>query len=139
MYKEPVSPLLKCNQNNDKFSTTDIGNKNLTHPIGLATADELIMSGYILHTDDSKTWSYDSIAVPMSINSFWTMTSFNYYTKGNPFDYEDGFVATVVETDNGVVGGEFVPELRSLRPVISLKADTPLTGNGSYETPFIVQ
>jgi len=121
------TPSLICEQSNDKFSITDIGNGDLTYPIGLITADEAIMAGCTITNNSRIIPSFSSYL--FSTDFSWTMSPFA------------GPVVWVWQLGYGSISfldpADFIDV--GLRPVISLKADIPLTGNGSYETPFIVQ
>ena len=114
------TPSLKCNQNNDKFTTSSsLGNGNLTYPVGLITADEVAYAGGKSSTSNSSYYLYSG-------QFFWTISpNFNssgysrvwyVYSAGLSFGYVDFSIA--------------------LRPVISLKSDITFSGNGSMNQPF---
>ena len=130
MYGETVSPTLKCPQDNDKFSKTAIGNGNLTYSIGLPTTDELVMAGYTLYDYDNGTYVPSISSYAYTYDWFWTMSP-SVFFGGNAFvwDGEDG----IADDDYWVI------DSGGVRPVVSLKSDTPFSsGDGSYNTPFVV-
>lgn len=108
-----ITPTLDCpNENNDLFSTSDAskGNKALTYPVGLFTADEWIMAG---SSDGYLSNSY-----------FWTGTPFNDYN-------------IYVSFGPAVFGNGYSAE--GIRPVISLASGFKIEdGDGTVNNPYIV-
>ena len=87
-----VVPTFKCSNTNDLFTVSSSikGNHALTYPVGLITADELVMGG--IPWDDEVTNNY-----LFTEASYWTMTP-SYFNNnrayvffmtnfGNLFDY----------------------------------------------------
>ncbi len=111
------TPTLQCKNKVDRYTVEDTitGNGYLSNPVGLITADELLMvslstNGYLYSTNDYNDY-------------YWTAT---------PADDSSIYVAYF---------GSPSPETTStnefaVRPVINLKADVKFTGNGSFETPY---
>ena len=133
------NPTLKCTNNNDKFTVSNtLGNGALTNPIGLATTDEIVMSG--ANASDYATRSYitnNSYYLYLkggNHGGYWTMTP-------NRFDggIGDGGYAFVgyVEPD-GNVNDLHVYNQLAVRPVISLKSDAISGGAGTVSNPFYV-
>ena len=115
-----ASPTLKCSNVNDRFTTSSkLGNGKLTYPVGLITADELMYAGA---GNDSNTYIYLYINYP-----FYTMTPLDNGTIA-AFTYG----AKIGMDSSTYVDG-------SLRPVISLKGDAIISGNGTADNPFKVE
>ena len=113
----------------DLYTTADanIGNKALTYPIGLITADELVFAGMDSKHTNRLSWIYSEL------NS-WTMSpsTFNVsYSMGRLF-YQIG---------SGYIHIHGWPtSMLSVRPVINLKSDVKISGGtGTANDPFIVK
>ncbi len=122
-FRTKQSPNLKCNANNLFTSiTAQKGNKNLTYPIGLITLDEALFAGGFAGTISSGFWLYTS-------NAYWTMSP-SFYKGDHSFNfaiYSDGNV------NNSYIHGEI-----GVRPVINLKSNLILNGDGSKNNPFTI-
>ena len=115
------NPTTGCPTKNDSFSkSTTIGNGKLTYPIGLLTADELILAG-------GGANDYMN-----SDKSVWTMTPGTFgNTGGGARNYSFNLVLESISPINSNY---------SVRPVISLKKGTEYkSGDGSVTSPFIVE
>ncbi len=117
-------PTFKCPQDNDLFTKngSEKGNKALTNPIGLITADEVMYAGAVYSTSNTYYWLHNG-------SYYWTMSPYSF-GNGNAFVFRvnsDGSLNNM----NGTWG---------IRPVINLKANTPFTetGDGSADNPFEV-
>ncbi len=127
------APTLKCKNKNDRFTTSNsLGNGALTYPIGLATTDEIVMSGanaYDLNT--SSTITNDSYYLyPKGSNyRYWTMT---------PSVSTGGVARVGIVGDDGVGGDGVDNDNDAVRPVISLKSDAISGGAGTVGNPFYV-
>jgi hypothetical protein len=124
---------LGCSNINDSFTvSTSNGNGALIYPVGLLTADELLLMGAEVETtdkyfDNKRAWW---LMTPRSMKS---TTSYVYrnisWSSYNDNIYYGGLAAAQV----GVSSGTFA------RPAISLNSGTRfVTGDGSYENPYIV-
>ena len=127
------NPTLKCTNNNDKFTVSNsLGNGALTYPIGLATTDEIVMSG--AHAYDLNTSSYiinDSYYLyPKGGYDYWTMTPYTGGYSVVDSVYDDGFVNETCLADNDFD--------YAVRPVISLKSNAITGGDGTSSNPFYV-
>jgi len=102
---------LNCNLADSYTVSNDLGNGNLDYPVGLISADELLMVG--------DEYLANNV-------SFWTMTSSNV-VLGNVynFSYNDKFTSSRVDEELGV------------RPVITIKTDE-LSGSGKIDDPFVI-
>lgn len=116
-------PCLICPNNDDAFTTYNafIGNNYLNYPVGLITQDEVIMAGL---NDFNNTSNY--LYVNPSL-SYWTASPNLYYQN-----YATGYVVPYS------IDVELVRTF-GIRPVISLKGDTIVTGDGTWDVPYVVQ
>ena len=128
---DKVQPQFTCPQDNDKFtvSAENGGNGNLTYPVGLITADEIVVAGsgksgidnsnYYLKKD-YWYWSFSS--------GFLNSTSIH---KANVF---------VVYGPYGNLRCYVVNGAGSVVPVINLKSEylSKLQGNGTLQNPYFL-
>ena len=125
-YDDNVSSKCK-NQSNDLFTTSDseIGNKSLIYPIGLITADELVLSGMKKRQINKFAWTYTDIA-------YFTMT---------PSQFDHNYTVSDVWALNKYLHGYMtVGSELYVRPVISLKSDVKISGGiGTINDPFVVK
>ena len=113
------NPSLQCDSR-DVYTTTDSssGNKSLTYPIGLISADEAALAGI--------TWSNPQSSYLNTGQTYWTMSPSNYGSGADMFFvYSDGNLSYYR------VYGTY-----GVRPVINLRSDIPLTGSGTTSDPF---
>ena len=119
-----VNPTFKCTNSNDLYtiSTSSKGNKKLSNPIGLITADEVVMGGIPWSGSATSNYLYTG-------QSYWTMSPYNFYSSGN---------ASVFYVDSGgQLGHNYLSYTFGVRPVINLSADiTAKSGNGTSSTPY---
>ena len=115
------TPSVDCNNNSDKFTVNvSNGNGKLTYPVGIITADEVILA----------SGSTDSFI--HSGNSYWTMTP-SYYGDSTTGAHNYVF-GTILESLSSVKS-EY-----GVRPVISLKHGTEyVSGTGLIDDPFIIE
>ena len=116
-------PSLTCSNKNDSFTVEEsaTGNGALTYPVGLLTADEIILAGG-QNSNNSDYYLYT--------NQGWRSMSpynFNYNEAYGFYVYSDGYV------NNGNVNGT-----GGVRPSISLKPEVKVAegGDGSSATPY---
>ena len=112
------NPSLQCSDSRDIYTTTDssTGNKSLTYPIGLLTADEYVLAG--------SGNSYLDVGI-----DYWTMS---------PYYFINGFAFVSIVHSSGILSTNFkVNTAYGVRPVINLKANvTILSGDGSSLNPY---
>ena len=118
------TPTFECSdRNNDLFtvSSSNKGNKKLTYPVGLITADEVAYAGGVWNTSNNSYYLYTN-------STYWTMSPylcsgsahvFGVYSSGNLLNIDVNYA-------------------RGVRPVINLKADTTYTGTGTSTVPYSV-
>ena len=123
------TPILTCPTASDKFTVnTSNGNGALTYPVGLITADEVLMAGGVfgMGSDNGNSSYY------LYTNQRYWSGSPSYFFSGSnayEFDVENSghiFVYTVAGNPYGA------------RPVISLSSEAKLTGDGTWNNVYIV-
>ncbi len=127
-------PTLKCgNKERDLFTgpdaqgTTDSegneinGNNKLKTPVGLITSDEVIMAGGLAGNNNYGYWLYTG-------QYYWTMS---------PYSGSSNAVVFYVGSYGNLRGGA-VHDMAGVRPVINLKSDVSISGNGTKDTPYEV-
>ena len=122
------SPSVECpNESRDGFtvSTSSGGNGKLTYPVGLLTADEVMLAGG--KTDDNRNYYL------YTGQGYWSLSPsgfINYGTKGFS-------VTTYGSLYSGYVGSS---TSSGARPSVSLVPGTKTTeGNGTVDDPYIVE
>ena len=136
---EESTPTLTCENASDYYtvSSASSGNKKLSYPIGLITADEVMLAG---HAGGVFDGSYNHMksnngSYLVTGNAFWTMTPAGGY---NPFG-TTGWHAFVFgvdssgSVDDGIANGTY-----GLRPVVNLKSGVTITGSGTKTDPYVV-
>ena len=120
-------PILTCPTANDKFTSknSSIGNKALTYPVGLITADEVAMAGGKWTTDNSSYYLYTNLI-------YWSGSPTYFYSAdsnaiGFYVGHRGGIDADFV--DNNYIGA---------RPVVSLSSKAKLSGSGTYDDVYTV-
>ncbi len=135
---ENKTPNLGCTNSNDLYTTKGAtrGNKAMDKPIGLITADEMVMAGAVVDKTNESYYLYNS-------KRYWTMTPGRYNNHADVISsdcYDThynrlgsfGFALATGGSVSSTTGGN------NARPVINLRADVELTGSGTGEDPFIV-
>ena len=122
------TPSLKCPNNNDKFTTENIGNSKLTYPVALITTDEVSLAGGL--TMDLETGNY-------VMNQDYYLYNGNYYWTMTPWVFLGGnaYVDSVFEA--GLDFGS-VSDAIAARAVISLNSNAISAGSGTMTDPFVV-
>ena len=133
------TPSLSCENSSDLYtvSSSNVGNKALTYSIGLITADEVIFAGHGGGVFDGE-YNY----LPTSPNSylitgnpFWTITpagSYNTFGGRGWYSYVL-YVGSAGGIDDGVVNANGT---HNLRPVINIRSDVTVLGEGTVENPY---
>ena len=120
------SPQLKCPTESDKFTSrkSSIGNKALTYPVGLITADEVAMAG----------------GVYGSINSSYYLYTSSFYWSGSPYDFFSDYSSAgeFSVSNGGDIGAGSVNITYGARPVVSLSSKAKLSGSGTYDDVYTV-
>ena len=134
-YDRNLNPTIECKNKNDRFTVdSKNGNGALEYPIGLLTADELILAGNAYHTQYSYLDS--SSTFNTYTNNIKTMTPYSIVTASTP-------AMSLVMKSNSQLIGKSDLNISSdyfLFPSISLKPGTKyVSGDGSIDNPYIVE
>lgn len=122
------SPSVECpNESRDGFtvSTSSGGNGKLTYPVGLLTADEVMLAGG--KTDDNRNYYL------YTGQGYWSLSPSGFINYGT-----NGFLVTTYGSlYSGYVGRS---TSNGARPSVSLVPGTKTTeGNGTVDDPYIVE
>ena len=111
-----TGPSLKCNGELSK----------ITSKVGLITADELAFVGYAYDQNNNTTYLQEN-----ATDTYWWSLS--------PFGFNLGYANVLyVFGGYGSFGSYSVGSAFGVRPSISLKSTTNVTGNGTSENPYVV-
>ena len=124
------TPSLLCSNQNDTFLVNNpsvaIGRAVLTYPIGLITADEVAMAGGKAATTNTSYYLYTG-----SGNEWFTMSPV-VFSSNKAYVYR-------VNSSGGLVTGDVtVSGSYGMRPVIALKGDVLVKGNGTWNNPYTI-
>ncbi len=136
---EESTPTLTCENSSDYYtvSSASSGNKKLTYPIGLITADEVMLAG---HAGGVFDGSYNHMksnngSYLVTGNAFWTMTPAGGY---NPFGCANWGASVFFVGGSGAFDDHFTHGADGLRPVVNLKSGVTITGSGTKTDPYVV-
>ena len=118
------NPSLTC-QTEDIYTTSgsSTGNKALTQPIGLISADEAMFAGIPnWNSSNSNNYLYTG-------KFYWTMSP-SYFNGSIAY----GFIVHF----NGRLNNDLVYNTLGVRPAINIRANVSLTGSGTTTDPFKV-
>ena len=118
-----TNPRLMCKEQNDRFTVEDtqMGNGDLTYPIGLLTTDEAALAGGY-NLSNSGYYLYTG-------NYYWTMSPFYFFGSL-------AYVRSVYSTGN-LYGSGNVSNSFGVRPVLNLKSGSLKSGSGTALDPFL--
>ena len=111
-----TGPSLKCNGELSKINSK----------VGLITADELAYAGYAIGTGNTTTYLQEN-----ATDTYWWSLSPYGFDVGSAGVW--GVNGSAGYFDNYNVRGTY-----GVRPSISLKSTTNVTGDGTSEKPYIV-
>ena len=111
-----TGPSLKCNGELSKINSK----------VGLITADELAFAGYAYGLQNSTTYLQEN-----ATDTYWWSLSPDYFFGGYAGVWGVG-------GSNGSFGNDGVYSAFGVRPSISLKSTTNVTGEGTSSTPYII-
>ena len=116
------APTLKCTNASDRFTVNaSKGNGALTYPVGLITADEIMMAGGRNQVNEK----------------YYLYTGQNYWS-GSP-GYWNGSSATLFYVhDYGFLDNNGADHTGAARGVISLSSESKLLGSGTYNDVYTV-
>ena len=118
------SPTLKCKNSSDLYtvSGSSKGNKALSNPVGLITADEVAMAGGVYRQTNQSYYLYTN-------QVYWTMS---------PSFFNGSYARVFYVNSSGYLNLAFVNNSWGVCPVINLSADVKVTGSGTSSDPFVV-
>ena len=136
-----TGPSLICPKDNNggklsKFTVDDTvnGNGNLDYKIGLLTADEMVLAGMAIPSTYVNN-NYDETSVTSYLRS---NANDNYWTL-SPVDFSGEGANVWISVAYGPLYGGYVAYSSALRPVVSLKSATTISGgNGTASNPFVI-
>ena len=112
-----TGPSLKCNGELSKINSK----------VGLITADELALAGYAAGTGNTTTYLQEN-----ATDTYWWSLSPNYFNGGY------AYVWYVLGSSGYFDYFNDVFSTYGVRPSISLKSTTNITGEGTSSTPYII-
>ena len=122
------NPSFYCNNNsNDLYtlSSSSKGNKALTYPIALITADELSYAGSIWSIDNKNNYLNSGII-------YWSMTPDDMISSTRSMMF--------ILNSQHLSSAEAKSSTFRIRPVINLKNNITISkGNGSSSNPYIIE
>jgi len=142
LHTDNAYPTYECKNTYDYYTVKDAsnGNKALTYPIGLITADEVVFAGGVTEKTDNS--HVNKIYYLYNGNSYWTMTpsSYSYDNWGSNtrmFNVaEDGSLGYTDIYDDDFITAFDGFYLNAIRPVINLTPNINLTGKGTIDSPY---
>ena len=111
-----TGPSLKCNGELSKINSK----------VGLITADELALAGYAAGTGNTTTYLQEN-----ATDTYWWSLSPDSFSGGGAFVWS-------VRGSSGLFVSYYVDYTYGVRPSISLKSTTNITGEGTSSTPYII-
>ena len=123
-----ASPSFACTYDSDLYTVggSNKGNKALTYPIGLITADEVAYAGGVASTNNQSYYLFTN-------SNYWTMSPYHFNSSGYAYVFFMFLgslnIRDVTSTETGV------------RPVINLKENTTFEsdGTGTSTNPYVVK
>jgi len=110
-------------------------NNDLTYPIGLISADELVMAGAFRYTNNQYYYLYDAYGYETQtlFYMWWTMTPINF-TESYASEFFS-YVTAVSLSNSNIHNAPY-----GIRPVINLKANLLWnSGDGTKDSPYTVK
>ncbi len=128
-----IHPSLKCELQNDRFTTLTYnnssvpGNNALQYPIGLITADEASVAGL-------KFFSTNNENFLSSEESYWTISPEEFLTTwtGGAWSFN-----WMINQSGQLAANNSTTEIY-VRGVLNLKPNTKVTGSGTSLDPYVV-
>ena len=111
-----TGPSLKCNGELSKINSK----------VGLITADELALAGYAYAKNNTTTYLQEN-----ATDTYWWSLSPGSFIGDSAFVW-------IVRGSNGIFDYNYVYITGGVRPSISLKSTTNITGEGTSSTPYII-
>ena len=132
------TPSLLCENTSDYYtiSSSNEGNKALTYPVGLITMDEIMLAGFA-GGDVNVYGKYPASSVNNYLaigNKFYSMTPIAYH---NSFYYPVYTVDIFSVTEYNGLKSLCVNNLIGLRPVINIRSNVKVSGDGTMQNPYL--
>ena len=120
------APILTCTQENDRFTIGDSidnvsTNGDLTYPVGLITADEVVLAGGKNNTTNYNYYLYTG-------SWYWTMSP-SYFNGSHAVGFS-------VHNSGSLLSNGYVNFDDGVRPVVSLESTAIRSGTGTTTDPF---
>ena len=123
------APVLTCANSSDLYTTSSSnkGNKALTYPVGLITADEIAYAGGVYGEANTSYYLYTG-------QSYWSLSPYYFPLYGEKYATEFYVNST------GILSHSGIDKKGGVRPVINLKTGTLFkTGTtGTSSNPYEV-
>ncbi|MDO4730401.1 MAG: vWA domain-containing protein, partial [Candidatus Saccharibacteria bacterium] len=128
-------PSLFCSRAADKFTAKNMpdnggGNAMLEYPVAMLTADEYTLIGMDLHNTNNtdKYYAYGPFT--------WTLSPYSYYHTIRDNSTSNSMFISGPHLYSGRL--VYVGQIQTnyVRPSVSLKPNTYVIGNGTYEKPW---
>ncbi len=125
-YSTTNVPTTACPNETDRFSVSS-SVAHLNYPVGLLTADEIVMAGASGNSNISN-------------NTYYLYTG-NYYWYLSPTYFDGSYAYEFLVTSSGTLSHNYVGGSGGLRPVVSLKLGTEFEtgGDGTGTNPYVVK
>ena len=122
-----VTPTFECTNSSDYYTVSGAssGNRALTYPIGLITADEAVFGGLAYSEATTDNYLYTG-------QDYWTMTPL-YFNTYNTYPARVFFVYSL-----GNLNPPSLLTTYGVRPVLNLDANVEITGSGTSTDPYTV-
>ena len=131
------TPSLSCENSSDLYTvaSSSIGNKALTYPAGLITADEVIFAGFNggIFDGEYMPQKYASTNYLTDGNNFWTMTPSGCY---NSIGGDGVYSFVLYVTTSGRINDGTPSGNHGLKPVINIRSDVTVSGLGTMQNPY---
>lgn len=124
LYTNKTPTFERSDKDSDLYTVgeSNKGNKALTYPIGLITADEVAYAGGVWDTNNTSYYLYTN-------GAYWTLSP-SYFFRGS--------AGMFIVYSDGSLSGKYVDDSCDVRPVINLRGDLSVTGTGTSADPYEV-
>ena len=126
-YSTTNKPTFACPNETDRFSVSN-NNAKLKYPVGLLTADEIILAGAAGNSYTSNIIYY----LYNGSTNYWSLSPSRFHTDNYAYEFYVNY---------GYVSYNVVYNSYGLRPVVSLKPGTEFVdgGEGTTAKPYVVK
>lgn len=107
------TPSMKCTLKNDLLEIS----------VGLITADEISYAGGLFGISNSNFYLYTG----------------NYYWTISPYRFNSGYVNVFLSDNSWSLNAGNVRGIYGVRPVINIRSDVTITGDGTISNPYAVE